>query len=269
MGKATFKYTLMAIAMLLIANPLYASRGVHGPSSNGLTGIYSGKSTYYRFPGPTASRGHQMIGAVGTNGNGYFLSIPATSSLQVFQDLRHDGEITSAEHDVPTDARGVTRGARMWRFTARSAGSSGRPYELHGKFQSVDGYSTVRLRMLPLTHMSVVLNQRTGRYGGYNISRDTRVEITLSPGGKFTGTYAKGCRISGILTQVGHLNLFDTDMTLGGRVGCDGAMRGIAFFDTTDQTNRSSRTKGDYLYLIGANRNFSHGLAMVLSYRDQ
>ncbi|MDE2023028.1 MAG: hypothetical protein KGJ18_02345 [Gammaproteobacteria bacterium] len=268
MGKLNLKSGLAVIAMLLLAHTGYGNSNPAGAPPTRLSGIYSGTATYYRYPGPVASTPNRMIGAVRPDGNGYFISVPAASSdIRLFQNLRGSGQVISPERDVPTEGQGVARGAQNWQFEVKPADSSGNAYALQGTFNCGDCYIALNLQMQPLTHQHLSLDSRGGRYQGFDINRMTKVVITLDSEGHFTGTDAMGCRISGTLTQVGKLNLFDTRVTIAGSSVCHGAMTGVAFFDTRDRTGQFSGATGSYLYLLGANSDFSHGFAMAVSYR--
>ncbi len=268
MDKLQLKSGLAVIAMLLLAHTGYSNSNSAWASSTRLSGIYSGTATYYRYPGPVASTPNRMIGAVRQDGNGYFISVPAASSdIQLFQNLKSNGQVTSPEYDVPTGERVVARGAQNWQFQVKPAGSSGNTYALHGTFNCGDCYIALNLQMQPLTHQHISLDSRSGRYQGFDVNRLTKVVITLDSKGDLTGTDAMGCHISGTLTPVGKLNLFDASVDIAGPPVCHGAMTGVAFFDTRDRTGQFSGATGSYLYLIGANSDFSHGFAMALSYQ--
>lgn len=267
MGMLKLKKGLAVFAVLLLANAGYSNANAAGASSAGVSGVYAGESTFYRFPGPVASTPKPMIGAIRQDGNGYFISVPAASSdIQLFQNLKDNGQVTSPEHDVPTGERAVSRGAQNWQFEVKPAGSSGNAYALQGRFNCGDCYVALNLQMQPLTHQHLSLDSRSGRYQGFDVNRLTKVVITLDSKGDLTGTDAMGCHISGTLTQVGNLNLFDASVNITGASVCHGAMTGVAFFDTRDRTGQFSGATGSYLYLIGANGDFSHGFAMALSY---
>ncbi len=268
MGMLKLKSSLAVFAVLLLVNTGYSNANAAGASSAGVSGVYAGESTFYGFPGPVASTPKPMIGAVRQDGNGYFIAVPAASSdIQLFQNLRGNGQVISSERDVPTEGQGVARGAQNWQFEVKPADSSGNAYALQGTFNCGDCYIALNLQMQPLTHQHLSLDSRGGRYQGFDINRLTKVAITLDSGGHLTGTDAMGCRISGTLNPVGKLNLFDTNVNIAGSSACHGAMTGVAFFDTRDRTGQFSGATGSYLYLLGANSNFSHGFAMAVSYQ--
>ena len=268
MDKLKLKIGLAIIAMLLLANTGYGNSNPAEASSTRLSGIYSGSATYYRFPGPVSSTPNRMIGAVRQDGNGYFIAVPAASSdIHLFQNLKGNGRVTSPEHDVPTGGRAVSRGVQNWQFQVKPAGSSDNAYALQGRFNCGDCYIALNLQMQPLTHQQISLRSRSGRYQGFDVNRLTKVVITLDSKGDFTGTDAMGCHISGTLTRVGKLDLFDANVNIAGPSACRGAMTGVAFFDTQDRTGQFSGATGSYLYLIGANSDFSHGFAVALSYQ--
>ncbi len=267
MGKLKLNNGLVVIAVLLFANTGYSDADSAAVSSTGTSGIYSGESTFYRYPGPVQSTPKSMIGAVKEDGKGYFISVHAASSeIQLFQNLQGSNKVTSPGREVPTEGQAVSRGAQNWQFEIKPVDSSGNAYALHGTFNCGDCFISLNLSMLPLTHQKVSLTSRGGSYHGVDINRLTKVTATIDSGGRLMGTDSLGCRISGTLTQVGVLNLFDALISFTGTSACHGAMRGVAFFDSQDRTGQISAATGHYLYMIGTNTDFNHGFAMVLTY---
>jgi hypothetical protein len=246
----------------------YGAANTTAAAANGTAGVYSGATTYRRFPSPHTSKPSPVFGAVSEDGTGYFISVPAASSeIRVFQNLKGSGSVASPESEVPTEGQGVARGAQAWPIEIKPADSSGHPYTLQGKFNCGDCVIALNLEMQPLTRQQISLASRNGSYAGFDINRLTRVTLTLDSMGRFTGTDTTGCHLSGILTQVGSLNLFAASVTMAGAAACHGAMTGVAFFDPRDRTGQFSGATGSYLYLIGANGDFSHGFAMAVSYQ--
>ena len=259
---------LTAVAMLLLVNPVSGNAHTAATPATPAAGIYAGTTTYYRFPGPVASSPNHLFGAVDEDGTGYFISVPGPSSdIRVLQNLRGIGSIMSTERDVPTAGRGVGRGAQDWPVKIRQTGSRGGTFRIQGKFNCGDCYIALHLHMQPLTHRRQWLNRRAGTYRGFDVNRMTKAAITLDKVGHLAGTDILGCRISGTLTREGSLNLFEAKLEFTGPSACRGAMRGIAFFDNRDRAGRFDGTTQVYLYLMGANRDFSHGFAMVLAYQ--
>lgn len=249
------------VAMLLLVGSACADPGAAGAPA---AGIYAGSTTTYRYPGPIVSTPRRLFGAVAKDSTGYFISVPAASSdVYVFRNLHGIGKFTSAEYEVPTEGRAVSRGPRNWKIEIRPAGAS--LYALHGKFNNISGYVALDLQMLSLTSSHVSLSVEAATYRGFDVNRDTRVEMTLDAQGRLSGTDTAGCRISGTLTRIENLDLFDAGVTFAGAPACHGTLAGVAFFATRDRTGRFSGAKGHYLYLIGANRNFRHGFAIALS----
>lgn len=262
MDKSTITKSLTIVsAVLLVA--AYGSSNATSTSAAGIAGIYFGSTTSYRYPGPTASTPRRLFGAVASDGTGYFVSVPtADGSIRLFRNLRAKGRITSAEYEVTTEGQAAARGPQNWKIEIQPAG--GGLYDIHGKFNNVSGYVGFDLQMQPLTHREVSLDDESGTYRGIDSNRETKGVITLAADGRITGTDG-GCRISGTLTQVGSLDLFDARVMFSGPPACHEAMTGIAFFDTRDLSGRFSKAQGSYLYLIGTNGDFSHGFAMALS----
>lgn len=268
MCKPKFEYILWVLPVLLLAQTGYGQPNAAAAASTGLAGIYSGDTTYYRYPGPVAATPKRIFGAVGADGTGYFIAADAANSdIQVFQKLQGKGRVSSPEREVPTAEHGVARGAQNWQIEIKSKALRGNAYALAGTFNCGDCYIALRLRMKPLTHRPVMLNNRAGTYQGLDINRLTKAAISLDSAGHVTGTDALGCRLSGTLIQVGTLNLFDTRLHITGAPACHGAMTGLAFFDTRDRSGQFSGASGSYLYLMGANSDFTHGFAMALAYQ--
>lgn len=263
MDKPTITRSLTVVAALIFA-AAYGSPNNAGASAAGIAGIYSGSTTNYRYPGPAASMPRRLFGAVATDGKGYFVSVPAEiSDIRLFRNLVGKGRITSPEYEVPTEGQAAAHGPQNWKIEIRPAGAG--LYVIRGKFNNVSGYLALDLRMQALTHRDVSLDGESGTFRGFDLNRRTKADITLAADGHLTGTDAAGCRISGTLTRVGNLDLFNAGVTFAGPPACHGAMTGAAFFDTRDRSGRFSGAAGSYLYLIGANGDISHGFAMVLS----
>jgi hypothetical protein len=261
---------IAAVAMLLLVNPVCGNAQAAGTPAGRAAGIYAGTTRYYRFPGPVASRPEQLFGAVGLDGTGYFISVPGPGSdIRVFQNLKAIGAVMSPEREVPIAGRGVARGAQGWPLEIRHTGTSAGAFDIQGKFNCGDCYIALNLRMQRLTHRSMSLSYRAGTYRGFDVNRLTKATVTLDKAGHFAGTDVLGCRLSGTLNRVGSLNLFEVNLDFIGPSACHGAMRGIAFFDTRDRTGRFDGAAQPYLYLMGANSDFSHGFAMVLAYQRQ
>ena len=268
MSTLNFKTGLIVTAALLLANSAYANPDAAAMSSHGTAGIYAGATTYRRFPSPHTSKPSPVFGAVSDSGTGYFISASAASSeIRVFQNLKGSGRVASPESEVPTEGQGVARGAQAWPMDIKPADSSGHPDTLQATFNCGDCVIGLNLEKQPLTQQPVSLSSKAGAYQGADVNRLTKVNLSLDAMGRFTGTDANGCHLSGTLAQVGHLNLFGVSLTLSGASACHGAMTGVAFFDTQDRTGQVPAAKGTYLYLLGASPDFSHGFAMALSHQ--
>ena len=218
------------------------------------------------YPGPVSSKPSPLFGAVAADGTGYFISASAASSeIRVYQNLKGSGTVASPESDVPTEGQGVSRGAQAWPIEIKPGDSSGHAAALQGKFNCGDCVIELDLTMQPLTQQSVALSSKAGAYQGVDVNRASKVTLALDATGHFTGSDSHGCQLSGTLTRTGNLNLFDASVTFSGAATCHGSMPGVAFFDTQDRTGQLAGTSGPYLYLIGANGEFTHGFAMVVS----
>lgn len=268
MNKLTLGDRLAVATVLVFAGAGCWSRQAAAAPPSGTAGIYSGSITYYRYPGPVASTPGRLFGAVGKDGTGYFISVsPVRGEIQVFRHLAGSGEITSPQYEVPTEGQAVARGVQKWKFEIRPGAVGGSSHRLLGKFNRVDGYAALELRELSLTDGPISPPRLSGAYEGFDINRGTKVDITLHPDGGLSGTDAFGCRFSGRLTRVASLGVFDARLTFAGSAACRTLAMGVAFFDTRDRTGRFSGA-GSYLYLIGADRSFSRGVAMVLRHRS-
>lgn len=268
MRKPTLKSCLIVVAVSLLLGTACRNGEAAAAPSGGVAGVYSGSITYYRFPGPVASKPRRLFGAVGKEGTGYFVSVsPVSGEVQVFRRLAGSGEITSPRYEVPAEGRAVARGVQKWKFKISSGAGGAHSRRLLGKFNRVDGYAALELRELPASGRRIPLRRRSGAYEGFDINHDTKVDITLYPDGRLGGTDASGCRISGRLSRVANLGVFHARMSFAGPQSCRTATTGVAFFDTHDRTGRFSGA-GSYLYLIGASRDFSRGVAMVLRQRS-
>jgi|GEM_PF-2875244 len=240
-----------------------------GPAhASGTAGIYAGTTRHHQFPGPKVSKPQHLFGGIASDGNGYFIAVPAASSeIRVFRQLDATGAISSPEYEVPTAGNAPARGPRSWKMHLEAQHAGRGDYSLHGKFNSVDGYLALHLRRLPSTRRATPLAERSGPYRGVDVNRGTRARITLDAKGRFHGTDADGCRLSGALTRTGQMNLFAARVTLSGGAACQGEMQGVAFFAGGDRTGRLPRAKPPFLYLIASDGDFSHGMAMELSRR--
>ncbi len=269
MNRLTLRTGLAVIMALLLSGACGCKRTADQSVFSGTAGIYSGSIAYYRFPGPVVSAPVRLLGAIGQEGVGYFIPVsPATGAVQVFRNLAGSGEITSFQYEVRPEGQRAARGAQKWEIRIRRGGGSGNSRRLLGKFNRVDGYAALQLRELPRTDRYISFASRGGVYRGIDLNRRTMASVTVHSDGKISGTNAEGCRISGSLTRVGGLDLFDVRMTLAGAPECRTGITGVAFFDIRDRSGRFSGA-GSYLYLIGASGDFSHGVAMVLRRRSQ
>lgn len=267
MNTLALKNNLIVAMALFFAGTAYGCQAAAAGSSGRIAGIYSGAITYYRFPGPVASKPKRLFGAIGKDGLGYFISTaPLSSEIQVFRHLAGSGAIISPEYEVPTEGQTVGRGVQKWKIEIRLGRGSGRSSRLLGKFNRVDGYAALELREVRLTGQHMPLTSRSGAYSGFDGNRHRTVNITLKPDGRFSGTNASGCGMSGRLTRLGERGLFNVRMMSSGPSACRTVVMGVAFFDTRDRTGRFSGA-GSYLYLIGTNQDLSHGIAMVLMRR--
>lgn len=268
MSKLTLNLRLVATTLVLASTGCWSGRAAAAPSS-GAAGIYSGSITYYRFPGPVASRPKRLFGAVGKEGSGYFISVsPASGEVRVFRDLAGTGEITSPQYEVPIAGQAVARGVRKWKIEIRSGAGGAHAHRLLGKFNRVDGYAALKLKELAPMDRDMPLPSRSGAYEGFDINGDTKVDIILYSDGRLGGTDASGCRISGRVTRVANRGVSAIRLRFAGPRTCRMAATGVAFFASRDRTGGFSG-KGAYLYLIGANREFSRGFAMVLKHRSR
>ena len=232
MNRLTLRSGLAVVTVLLLSGACGWKREADATVSSGTAGIYVGSIADYRFPGPIVSAPRQLLGAIGKEGVGYFISLsPASGEVQVYRNLAGSSEITSVEYEVPPEGQMAARGAQKWKIGIRPARGSGNLRRLLGKFNRVDGYAALELRELPLTDRYISLASRSGVYRGVDINRRTRASITLNSDGRLSGTNAAGCRISGRLTRIGDLGVFDVRMALAGALACRTAVTGVAFFE--------------------------------------
>lgn len=270
MRNLKLKVGLAVGAGLLLLHTGYAQPNAAAVPMANTAGVYAGTSTFYLFPGPKASKPNHVFGAVSQEGTGYFLAVPGGGSqIQVVQKLTGTGRVFAQESEIPTEGNKVGRGAQRWQFVITPADSHGGSYQLQAKINCGDCYTAYDLRTLPLTQKRITLGKHAGVYHGVDVNRESKVTLTLDAMGRLSGTDEHGCHLSGTLAQTGARNLFDVSMTFSGGEHCHGAMTGVAFFDRTDRTGQVSKAKGSYLYLLGADKELTHGFAMVLAQRSK
>lgn len=248
---------------ILIAAAALAVAGCNGSGSNGTTpdisGIYSGAAVISAGGNAQASI---AVGAVAQDGNGYFIAVDSSGDTQLlaYDDLAGIGKVTSSQHEVPAEGSSISRGPETWQFKIKAVDASQTTFGLQGTFTG-NGGNSLTVATASNTHAKGL---HAGNYQGQDVNRLTAVTATLGADGKLSGLDGLGCHLAGTLTQEGSLNLFDVSVAITGPASCHGTLTGLAFFDTQDWTGQFSGAHGTFLYLLGANSDFSHGFAMAL-----